>query len=332
VDYFPAFLDVREKRCVVVGGGEVAARKASLLLRARASVRVIAPTLSEGMQALLTQSGLQHEPRDYTRADLDGAVLVIAATNDRVVNARVSSDAQALRLPVNVVDAPELCSFIVPAFVERSSVLVAIGTGGGAPVLARLLRGRIESVLPERYGDLVDLCARLRQEVRARLPDVHARRRFWEDSLEGLPAELVFRGEGAAGETALRAALEHATGRAGQPVDGEAYLIGVGPNDPELVCFRALRLLQRAELVLHSAQVSDAIVNLSRRDATRSVFAEPLEAAADGVVPRIAAAMQAGQRVCVLAPGDAFREPAGRRFAASAIERGVPCQVIAGIA
>jgi uroporphyrin-III C-methyltransferase/precorrin-2 dehydrogenase/sirohydrochlorin ferrochelatase len=332
VDYFPIFMDLRGERCLVVGGGEVAARKASLLLRAEARVRVIAPELSEGMRALLSHAALQHEARTYDEADLDNVVLVIAATDDRAVNAQVSSDANALRIPVNVVDDAELCSFIVPALVERSSVVVAIGTAGSAPVLARLLRGRIESMLPERYGDLVELCAELRDHVQTSLPDVNRRRRFWEAALGGGPAELVFRGERAAGETALRAALEDAVRGGAQSASAEAYLIGAGPNDPELVSFRAQRLLQSAEVVWHASHVSAAIVELSRRDALRYAFSGSLDDAADGVLPRMAADVSEGRRVCVLAPGDAFREPAGQRFAARAQQLGVACHIVPGIA
>jgi uroporphyrin-III C-methyltransferase/precorrin-2 dehydrogenase/sirohydrochlorin ferrochelatase len=167
--------------------------------------------------------------------------------------------------------------------------------------------------------------------VQARLPDVNLRRRFWEEALEGTPAELVFRGDAAAAEIALREALDrHA--RSGGPVGsrGEAYLIGVGPNDPELMSFRALRFLQRAELVLFASQVSEAIVALSRRDAVRVGFEEPLSAA-DGVMQRMAAGVNAGQRVCVLALGDAFREPEGRQLYDRALALGVPCQIVPGI-
>jgi uroporphyrin-III C-methyltransferase/precorrin-2 dehydrogenase/sirohydrochlorin ferrochelatase len=331
VDYFPLFMDLHQQRCLVVGGGEVAARKTALLLRAGALVQVVAPTLARGMQALLGDGSLQHQARVYAASDLDDIALVIAATDDRAVNAEVSSAARARHLPVNVVDDPALCSFIVPAFIERSSVIVAIGTGGSAPVLARLLRGRIEAVLPQRYGDLAELCANLRSEVQARLPDVNLRRRFWEETLEGDPAELVFRGELAAAETAVREALDqHAHSSAALGRRGEAYLIGVGPNDPELVSFRALRFLQRAELVLFANEVSEPIVALSRRDALRIGFEQPLSAA-DGVMQRMAAGVNAGQRVCVLALGDAFREPQGRDFAERALALGVPCQVVPGI-
>jgi len=325
-------MDLRRQRCLVVGGGEVAARKVALLLRAGAFVKVVAPSLAPGMQALLAEATLQHEARTYQADDLDDVALVIAATDDRSVNSAVSSAARGLRLPVNVVDDPALCSFIVPAFVERSSVMIAIGTGGSAPVLARLLRGRIEATVPERYGELAELAARLRAEVQLQLPDVTLRRRFWEEVLEGAVSEAVFRGAAGAAEAMLRSTLARyaasaATGAAG----GEAYLIGVGPNDAELVSFRALRFLQRAELVLFSSGVSELIVELARRDAQRSRFAEALSAA-DHVLQRMAAGVAAGQRVCVLALGDAFRQPEGRRFAERAQALGVTCQIVPGIA
>jgi uroporphyrin-III C-methyltransferase/precorrin-2 dehydrogenase/sirohydrochlorin ferrochelatase len=332
VDYFPLFMDLRQQHCLVVGGGEVAARKVALLLRAGARVKVVAPRLAPGMRELLGDASLRHEARTYEARDLDDVVLVIAATDDRSVNSAVSSAARALRLPVNVVDDPALCSFIVPAFVERSSVVIAIGTGGSAPVLARLLRGRIEALVPERYGELAELCARLRAEVQLRLPDVNLRRRFWEAVLEGAPAEHVFRGEAAAGELALRDTLAQYAASAG-PLDtaGEAFLIGVGPNDAELVSFRALRFLQSAELVLFASEVSERIVELSRRDALRVRFSEQL-AEADMVLQRMAASVRAGQRVCVLAPGDAFRQVEGLRFAARAQALGISCQIVPGIA
>ena len=324
-------MDLRARPCLIVGGGEPAARKAELLLRAGAHVSLVAPTLSSETRALLENPALHHMAREYRASDLAQVVLVVAASGDSRLDAQVSEDARALRLPVNVVDAPAHCSFIVPALVERASLVVAIGTGGGAPVLARLARGRIEAALPQRYGDLVELCAKLRPEVRARLPELQARRSFWEQSLEGAPAELVFRGDLAAAEAALREALREAAGPAAAR-RGEVYLIGVGPNEPELVSLRAQRLLQRAELVLHASDVAAAIVDLCRRDAQRAAFSATLDQAAAVLLPRMAAAVRAGQRVCVLARGDAFRDAPGRRFAGKITELAAPCQVVPGIA
>lgn len=332
MNYFPIFMDVRARPCLVVGGGEAAARKAALLLRAGARVSVVASELTAEMRALLENAALRHSAREFRPVDLEGVVLVVAASGDDALDARVSADARDRQLPVNVVDRPEQCNFIVPALIERGSLVVAVGTGGGAPVLARLVRGHVEAALPQRYGELVELCARLRSEVRDQLPEVQRRRRFWEESLEGEPAELVFQGEPAAAETALRGALRRAAAQRSQPIAGEVYLVGAGPNDPELISFRAQRLMQRAELVLHADDVAAAIVELSRRDAQRVAFSPPLERAAALLLPRMAAAVRAGHRVCVLARGDAFRDPMGRRFADRVGELNVAAQVVPGIA
>jgi uroporphyrin-III C-methyltransferase/precorrin-2 dehydrogenase/sirohydrochlorin ferrochelatase len=332
VDYFPCFLDLRQQRCLVVGGGEVARRKVALLLRAGAHVRVVASELGDWVQDFAPNPALQCEQRPYAPADLDDVVLVIAATNQRDVNAQVSAAARARRLPVNVVDDPVLCSFIVPAFVDRAPVLVAVGTGGSVPVLARLLRTQLEVLLPQRYGDLAQLCARLRPEVQRKLPDVTRRRRFWEVALEGAAAERAFSGDILAAEHALRAELDLvASSGEGLASPGQAFLIGAGPNDPELLSLRAQRLLQRAELVLVSDQVSERVAELSRRDAARGRFTDSL-AAADGVIQQLVAATQRGQRVCVLAAGDAFRQPDGLGFAARARALGVECLIVPGIA
>lgn len=330
MDYFPVFMELHAQRCVVVGGGEVAARKARLLLSAGAQVTVVAPELADAMRQLLASSALTHVERGYRASDLDAAALVIAATGERALNAAVSRDARARQLPVNVVDDPELCSIIVPAIVERSPILIAVGTAGSAPVLARLLRGRIEALIPEHYGELAALSAVVRGEVRTRLQDIQERRRFWEEVFEGEIAELVFRGERDAAERAIRAKLEGGS----QPDTGVIYLIGAGPNDPELVSFRALRFLQRADLVVVAPGVSPAIAALSRRDASHWTLSDPdwdKEPAADGVRQRLAACVSAGERACVLALGDAFRRDEGAAFAGRLVDAGLPCVVVPGV-
>jgi len=331
VDYFPVFMDLRGRSCLVVGGGEVAARKASLLMRAQAQLRLVAPALCEPLRAQAAAGAFEHRQRSYQPADLDGAALVIAATDDRAVNRAVSRDAQARRLPVNVVDDPELCSVIVPALVERSPILIAIGTGGSAPVLARLLRGRIEAHVPAAFGELAGLSAAMRGEVQARLPDVNARRRFWEEVFEGEIAERVLRGQRAEAEQLLRAKLAADSGRGGAAAVGEIYLIGAGPDDPELMSFRALRLLQRCDLVLMAPQLSERVADLSRRDAARQRLDGWPVAHDDVGLQRLAAGVRAGQRGCVLAPGDAFREHEGRVLRQRLQAMGLPCLVIPGI-
>jgi uroporphyrin-III C-methyltransferase/precorrin-2 dehydrogenase/sirohydrochlorin ferrochelatase len=330
VDYFPVFMNLRERLCVLIGGGEVAARKAALLLRAGARLRVVAPELCEALKELAARGSLLHVPRAYTAIDLDGAVLVVAATNQRSVNRAVSDEAFARNLPVNVVDDPELCSVIVPAIIDRSPILIAVGTGGSAPVLARLLRASIEASVPVGYAELARLSAALRGEVQQRLPDVLSRRRFWEQVFEGPIAELSLRGEGARAEALLRDKLA-ADGGSERPSVGEVYLIGAGPNDPDLVSFRALRLLQRCDLVLSAPTLTESIADLSRRDATR-LRLDAWPADSTDVVTKLSAAVHAGQRVCVLAPHDAFRTEAGRALEAAVRSAQLPYLIVPGVA
>jgi uroporphyrin-III C-methyltransferase/precorrin-2 dehydrogenase/sirohydrochlorin ferrochelatase len=332
VDYFPVFMDLRERQCVLIGGGDVAARKAALLLRAGARLRVVAPVLCEALSELASGAKLTHVARAFEPADLDGATLVVSATDQRVINRAVSERAFALNIPVNVVDDPELCSVIVPAIVDRSPILIAVGTGGSAPVLARLLRANIEANVPVGYGELAALSASLRAEVQRSLPDVLARRRFWEEVFEGEIAELSMRGEGARAEQLLRdklASAQRAAADGGS--SGEVYLIGAGPNDPDLVSFRALRLLQRCDLVLCAPDLAESVADLSRRDATRlRLNSWPPELA--DVTQRLASAVHGGMRACVLAPHDAFRSEAGRVVEVAVRAAQLPCLIVPGIA
>lgn len=332
VDYFPVFMDLRERLCVLIGGGEVAARKAVLLLRAGARLRVVAPVLSASLASSAAQGKgtLEHRARAYEEDDLEGASLVVAATDERSVNRAVSEHAKARCIPVNVVDDPELCSVIVPAIIDRAPILIAVGTGGSAPVLARLLRATIEAHVPARYGELATLSATVRGEVQRRLPDVLARRRFWEEVFEGEIAECALRGEVDRARQLLLTKLD-ADGGGNAPRAGEVYLIGAGPNDPELMSFRALRLLQRCDLVLAAPTLSSQIVELSRRDASRILLARwPLEVV--DVLSQLAKAAHSGKRACVLAPGDAFRTDLGRALEVAVRAEGVPCVVVPAIA
>ena len=194
MNYFPIFLRVEGRACLVVGGGQIASRKVTALLRARAAVRVVAPEACAEVEALARDGVLRWEPRPYDARDLEGAHLVIAATRDRAVNARVSREAQSLRIPVNVVDDPELCTFIVPSIVDRSPVVVAISTGGASPALARMLRARLEAVLPAGAGPFAELLAHDRARVRDLIPGAAARTTFWKRALDGEVGSLGLSG------------------------------------------------------------------------------------------------------------------------------------------
>ena len=266
MDFLPIFLDVRNKRCLVVGGGDVAARKVALLRKTGADVVVVAPELCRSLSGMAQGGELTHHPRRFEAADLDGCVLAIAATDDADVNAEISRLATARNLPVNVVDQQPLCSFIVPSIIDRSPVVAAVSTGGASPVLARLIRTRLESLIPAGYGRLGEFTAKFREKVKARFRNASQRRLFWENVLESGIAERVFSGQMEVAEEAMERAISD---QAVTPPRGEVYLVGGGPGDPDLISFLALRLMQRADVVVYDRLVAKPILEMTRKDADR---------------------------------------------------------------
>jgi uroporphyrin-III C-methyltransferase/precorrin-2 dehydrogenase/sirohydrochlorin ferrochelatase len=331
MDYLPIFLKLADRRCAVIGGGEVAARKAGLLLDAGAHVTVTAPELCDPLAELLRQGKIVHRAESFTPQALRDMALVIAATDDRAVNAEVSRLAQEQRLPVNVVDDPELCSFILPAIVDRSPVVVAVSTGGASPVLARLLRARLESLVPETYGQLAALARRFRDRVQRTLPQ-SSRRPFWERVFQGPVAELVFSGRLTEAERALERMVADSATRGPDP--GEVYLVGAGPGNPDLLTFAALRLMQQADVVLHDNLVSPEILELTRRDAER-IYVGKQRADHTMRQEEINALMvqlaKSGRRVLRLKGGDPYVFGRGGEEIESLAASGVRFQVVPGV-
>ncbi len=330
VDYFPLFMDLRGSLCVVVGGGAVASRKATALLRAGARVHVVAPQLDAVLARSLTAGRITQRAGSYATSDLQAAYLVIAATDDRELNARVSRDAKHLRIPVNVVDDPALCTFIMPAVVDRSPLLVAVSSSGTTPVLTRSLRATIEAAVPPRVAELAQLCASLRAEVKATLPGLDVRRRFWEAVLDGPAAQLALHGDGAAAESLMLQLLAEHAANVITP-RGEVVLIGVGSGEPDLLVLRALRCLQRAELVTHAAEVPPAVLELARRDASQLPAPSSEDRAYAAHLAYCLSQAQAGRRVCVLDIGELAHTPLASRWLRACSDAGVPCQVVPGI-
>jgi len=264
--FYPLFADLQKRPVLIVGGGSVAARKAETLLAAGADVSIGAPELNAELRALEQQGRLRYLSGNYQSSWLEDRILVIAASNDVSVNRQVSLDAQARGMLVNVVDNPQLCNFIVPAIVDRSPIIVAISSGGAAPVLARMLRERFEMLLDHSVGRLALLAERARVAVRARFKTVTQRRRFWEALLIGPVATAVAAGRDQRAEQLLDAALEHADAASNV---GHVALVGAGPGDPGLLTIRALRCLQEADVILHDRLVSHEVLDLARRDAER---------------------------------------------------------------
>ncbi|SFN32442.1 uroporphyrin-III C-methyltransferase / precorrin-2 dehydrogenase / sirohydrochlorin ferrochelatase [Formivibrio citricus] len=333
MDYFPLFLDLKDQPCLIVGGGEVAARKARLLLDNGAHLTVVAPELCNEFSCLPAGNKLLHLQRSYAAGDETGMRLAIAATNDATVNALVHERCEARGILVNVVDHPEKCRFILPAVVDRSPLVIAVSSGGHAPVLARLLRARIEAWLPHGYGVLARLAGALRDRVKTRFAsDIRARRRFWETALEGPAAEKALTGDETGARAALEAALDDASQESLQ--QGAVYLVGAGPGNPDLLTFRALRLMQKADVVLYDNLVSPAILDLVRREAERlyvgkkaSNHALPQEEI-NHLLVRLA---REGKTVLRLKGGDPFIFGRGGEEIDELAANGIPFEVVPGI-
>ena len=270
----PLFFKLENRPVLVVGGGEVALRKADLLDKAGAIITFVAPSYEPRLTAQFSDSRHQLINDVYQQKYLDKQTIVIACTDDETVNAQIFHDCEARFIPVNVVDNPPLCTFIFPAIVDRNPITIAVSSAGKAPVLARLLRAKIETVVPPQYGELAGLAGRFRDKVKAALPNVTARRKFWEQAFEGQVAESVFEGNTnslSKAESQLETLLQqHANN---QPTDkaqlGKVYIVGAGAGDPDLLTFRALRLMQQADVVFYDNLVSAQILDLCRRDATK---------------------------------------------------------------
>ncbi|TDY02724.1 siroheme synthase CysG [Thiohalophilus thiocyanatoxydans] len=329
--FLPIFLDIRDKPCLVVGGGGIAARKVFLLLRAGARVTVVAPALCQELVERQQAGDLEHIARDFDDADIDHPYIVIAATDDEAVNRRVSELAKLKNIPVNVVDAPELCSFTMPSIIDRSPVQIAISTGGASPVLARLLRSRLETVIPAAYGQLATLLESYREKVKQRFGSITEIRRFWEAILEGPVADRLLAGK----EQEAEALLEQAVASGQAPsLEGEVYLVGAGPGDPDLLTFKALRLMQQADVVVYDRLVSQGILDMVRRDA-EFIYAgkerNKHTIQQEDINTLLARLAKEGKKVLRLKGGDPFIFGRGGEEIETLMKEGVSFQVVPGI-
>jgi uroporphyrin-III C-methyltransferase/precorrin-2 dehydrogenase/sirohydrochlorin ferrochelatase len=330
MEFLPLFHNLRGARVLVVGGGEIALRKSRLLADSGAVLRVVAPEIGAEVRELIERSGGEQILRGYTESDLNGCVLIIAATDDEPLNAQVSADARQRGVPVNVVDAPALCSVIFPAIVDRSPLVIAVSSGGDAPVLARLIRAKLETWIPPTYGHLAGLAARFRHQVKGLFPNVQQRRAFWEDVFQGPIADRQLAGQGAEAERLLQAKID---GDA-PATTGEVYLVGAGPGDPDLLTFRALRLMQQADVVLYDRLVAPAILDLCRRDADRVYVGKQRADHAlpqDQINQQLVDLAKQGKRVVRLKGGDPFIFGRGGEEIEELAAHGIPFQVVPGI-
>ncbi len=332
MDFLPIFLRLKHRPCLVVGGGEIAARKVDLLRRVEADITLVAPDLCSELQTLAGEGTINWHQGKFQADDLGDSVLVIAATADSAVNRTVFELAHNRNLPVNVVDQPQLCSFIFPSIVDRSPVVVAVSTGGASPVLARLLRTRLETMIPGGYGRLAQMLAGYRNAVKQRIKAGPARRRFWENLLNGALPELIFAGRDKQARELMQQHLDDDS--LTSQTQGEVYLVGAGPGDPDLLTFRALRLMQMADVVLYDRLVSAEIMDLVRRDAERIYVGKKRDFHAvrqEEISHLMADLAQQGKRVLRLKGGDPFIFGRGGEEIAVLAEKGLQFQVVPGI-
>ncbi|MVW79547.1 siroheme synthase CysG [Bordetella sp. 02P26C-1] len=328
---FPLFADLQGRRVLVVGGGEVAARKVQVLLEASADVLVGAPQFIPELAELAAEGRIRLVVGAFEPEWLDDAWLAIAATDDRAVNAAVSAAAEARRIFSNVVDDAELSAFQVPAIVDRSPLIVAISSSGVAPVLARRLRERIESLFDHSLGTLAMLAARHRARIRERRPDLKQRRRFYDWLMDGPVATALRQQQPAEAERLLKAELDQPQACS----QGSVVLVGAGPGDPGLLTLKALRALNEADVILYDRLVSPAVMSLARRDAERIPVGKLPGEDHNATQARIHALLvehaQAGQRVVRLKGGDAFIFGRGGEELEHLRAHGVRYEVVPGI-
>lgn len=322
MDYLPLFVDLRQRRALIVGGGEQAAQKLRLLRKAGARVTAIAETPVSEIVDLAQAGEIALERRGFIDADVDGCAVVVSA--DPASDAAVSAAARAANIPVNVVDRADLSSFLVPAIVDRSPIIVGISSSGAAPLLARLLRARLEALLPARLGALAGFAERFRTAVRGLIGEARSRRRFWERFFDGPAAEAVLAGD----ERAAREAMLTLLNSNAKPESGVVYLVGTGPGDPDLLTFQALRLMQQADVVFYGEQITPEILDRVRRDAERVHAGNSLPQAAINRLLAEQAAM--GKRVLRLHAGDALT--GGRGEVEYLRQRGIATIMAPGIA
>ncbi|MGE6245994.1 siroheme synthase CysG [Psychrobacter proteolyticus] len=357
---FPLFFKLEDRKVLIVGGGEVALRKADLLSRAGACITILAPDISHELQALLTDSKHEFIYENYNKTHMSGARVIIAATDDETLNHQIHADATELNIPVNVVDTPHLCDFIFPAIIDRNPIVIGISSNGKAPVLARLLRARLETLIPQGYGKLAKLAGEFRSEVKAKIPTLTGRRQFWERAFEGQVSHLMFAGNETEATAQLKADLDSTAAAISKksddasavketdtiaatlsdeseknlPAVGEVYIVGAGPGDPELLTFKALRLMQQADVVFYDALVSPQVLDLCRRDADKVFVGKKRSnhtVAQLGINELLVNHAKQGRRVVRLKGGDPFIFGRGGEEIESLRAHNVPYQVVPGI-
>jgi uroporphyrin-III C-methyltransferase/precorrin-2 dehydrogenase/sirohydrochlorin ferrochelatase len=332
MSYFPLFHNTKNLKVLLVGGGKIAQRRTKSLLDAGVACDILTTAVGEPLRSLVESAGGTVTINAYTNDEVMlGYGLILAVTDDRAINQEIAQHAKAMGLLVNVADAPDDGNVIFGATIDRAPLTIAINNGGASPVLSSILRQQLEQFVPKAYGQLSTLVGRYREQVKQSLPSTTDRSSFWHQVLQGAVAEAVFSGKQDEAEALLKKALISANTLGEQ---GEVYLIGAGPGDPDLLTLRAFRLLQKADVVLYDALVSDGVMALvppsvervyvGKRRANHSV-------PQTGINQLLVEYAQQGKRVARLKGGDPFIFGRGGEEIETLAEQQVPFQVVPGI-
>ena len=331
MDHYPAFLNLKDQAVVVIGGGNIAERKVENLLNAGGRITVVAPHITANLQQFVQDNRVTHKPRDYQQSDIEHKLLIVAATNNRKVNQDIAEFAHKNHTLVNVVDNPELCSYIVPSVVDRSPVTIAVSTGGASPVLARQLRMKLETMVPSSCGQLAAITEEYRDTVKHHFDTTEQRKLFWENALKGPFAELVYAGHTEAARQLLDKLIQ---AKEGKSQVGEVYLVGAGPGDPDLLTFKAVRLMQQADVMVYDRLVSKTILDMANRNAERIYVGKEKDNHAvpqDKINDLLVDLAKQGKRVLRLKGGDPFIFGRGGEEIETLAAEKIPFQVVPGI-
>lgn len=330
MDIFPISLKLQQQPCLIVGGGHIAYRKAVLLAKAGAVIDIIAPTIEANLLSLVKETQGRYVQSPFSlEFPLHHYRLVIAATNDAVVNQTVFEVCETQNVLVNSVDDPPHCRFMVPAIIDRSPLVISVASNGTSPVLSRQIRTQLETTIPHGMGKLTEFSGKWRPAVKAKISNPDERRIFWEDLYASRLKEQVFNDNIAEADRLIEQALTEWTAP-----KGEVYLVGAGPGDPELLTLKALRMMQQADVVIYDRLVSQPIMDLCRRDATKIYVGKARSnhsVSQDGINALLVEYAQQGKRVCRLKGGDPFIFGRGGEEIQELYEAGISFQVVPGI-
>ncbi|AHG73486.1 Siroheme synthase [Mannheimia sp. USDA-ARS-USMARC-1261] len=330
MSYLPIFVDLKNRPVLVVGGGHVATRKITALLKVGANVKIVARELDSPLHNLLEEGKVEWFATEFEPEQVNQAYLIIAATDDNKLNNLVFKSAEAAQRLVNVVDDQPHCSYIFPSVIDRSPIQIAISSGGAAPVLIRLLREKLEALIPQNVGEMAAISGRWRNAVKSKFPHITQRRRFWEKLFTNLHFQrLTETHQTSQAEALLEQELE-----ADNPIIGEVSLVGAGPGDAGLLTLKGLQAIQQADVVLYDALVSEGVLELVRRDADRVFVGK--RAGKDCVKQEETNALlvkyaKKGKRVVRLKGGDSFVFGRGGEELEVLKAENIPFSVVPGI-